>query len=70
MIIAIDGPAASGKGTLARLLAKHYGLKHLDTGGFCQQLDSVGPYFPTSACRAVRLGEHCGWLERRINQAL
>ena len=32
MIIAIDGPAASGKGTLARLLAKHYGLKHLDTG--------------------------------------
>ncbi len=32
MIIAIDGPAASGKGTLARRLANHYGLKHLDTG--------------------------------------
>ncbi|MGO4713658.1 (d)CMP kinase [Bradyrhizobium sp. 2TAF24] len=32
MIIAIDGPAASGKGTLARLLAEHYGLRHLDTG--------------------------------------
>ena len=32
MIIAIDGPAASGKGTLARQLADHYGLKHLDTG--------------------------------------
>jgi cytidylate kinase len=32
MIIAIDGPAASGKGTLARLLAAHYGLRHLDTG--------------------------------------
>lgn len=32
MIIAIDGPAASGKGTLARRLAAHYGLKHLDTG--------------------------------------
>jgi len=31
-IIAIDGPAASGKGTLARLLARHYGLPHLDTG--------------------------------------
>ncbi|MBI1383364.1 MAG: (d)CMP kinase [Rhizobiales bacterium] len=32
MVIAIDGPAASGKGTLARLLAAHYGLHHLDTG--------------------------------------
>lgn len=32
MIIAIDGPAASGKGTLARRLAVRYGLRHLDTG--------------------------------------
>ena len=32
MIIAIDGPAASGKGTLARNLARHFGLPHLDTG--------------------------------------
>jgi CMP/dCMP kinase len=32
MIIAIDGPAASGKGTLARLIAAHFGLPHLDTG--------------------------------------
>lgn len=32
MIIAVDGPAASGKGTVARALAKHYGLPHLDTG--------------------------------------
>lgn len=32
MIIAIDGPAASGKGTLARRLAERYGLKRLDTG--------------------------------------
>lgn len=31
-VIAIDGPAASGKGTLARRLAEHYGLPHLDTG--------------------------------------
>nr|HMQ58411.1 (d)CMP kinase [Rhizobiaceae bacterium] len=30
--IAIDGPAASGKGTLARRIAAHYGLRHLDTG--------------------------------------
>lgn len=32
MIIAIDGPAASGKGTLGRRLAAHYRLRHLDTG--------------------------------------
>lgn len=32
MIIAIDGPAASGKGTLGKRLAVHYGLRHLDTG--------------------------------------
>ena len=32
MIIAIDGPAASGKGTLGKRLAGHYGLPHLDTG--------------------------------------
>ena len=31
-IIAIDGPAASGKGTLARRLAEHFDLPHLDTG--------------------------------------
>ncbi len=32
MIIAIDGPAASGKGTLGKRIAAHYGLIHLDTG--------------------------------------
>ncbi len=32
MIIAIDGPAASGKGTLGKRLATHYGYRHLDTG--------------------------------------
>ena len=32
MILAVDGPAASGKGTIARALAAHYGLPHLDTG--------------------------------------
>jgi cytidylate kinase len=31
-IIAIDGPAASGKGTLGKRLAGHFGLRHLDTG--------------------------------------
>ncbi len=32
MIVAVDGPAASGKGTLARAIAHHCGLPHLDTG--------------------------------------
>jgi len=32
MIIAVDGPAASGKGTLARRIADHYGLAHLESG--------------------------------------
>ena len=32
MIIAVDGPAASGKGTIAKALAAHYRLPHLDTG--------------------------------------
>lgn len=32
LVIAVDGPAASGKGTVARALAKHFDLPHLDTG--------------------------------------
>jgi cytidylate kinase len=32
LVIAVDGPAASGKGTLAKRLAAHFGLPHLDTG--------------------------------------
>lgn len=32
VVIALDGPAASGKGTLARLISEHYGFAHLDTG--------------------------------------
>jgi cytidylate kinase len=31
-VITVDGPAASGKGTIARALAKHFGLPHMDTG--------------------------------------
>src|ERR1700693_5772537 len=47
MIIAIDGPAASGKGTIARRLAAHYGLPHLDTGLLYR------------ATAAVLIGEGC-----------
>ena len=33
LLIAVDGPAASGKGTIAKALARHFGLAHMDTGG-------------------------------------
>src|SRR5213596_1568078 len=32
LVISVDGPAASGKGTIARALADHFGLPHMDTG--------------------------------------
>jgi cytidylate kinase len=32
LVIAVDGPAASGKGTIGRAVARHYGLPHMDTG--------------------------------------
>ncbi len=38
MLIAVDGPAASGKGTLASQIAEHYGLPHLDTGLLYRQV--------------------------------
>src|SRR6195952_1490057 len=41
MIIAIDGPAASGKGTLGKRLAAHYGYRHLDTGGIYRAVAKV-----------------------------
>jgi cytidylate kinase len=60
MIIAVDGPAASGKGTLASGLAAHYGLPHLDTGLLYRAVglaiagheDSSG--FETAAIAAAR----------------
>lgn len=62
MIIAVDGPAASGKGTLARRLARHFNLAHLDTGGLYRAaalhaLDSGGdPADPgIAAAAAVRV---------------
>lgn len=59
MIIAVDGPAASGKGTLATGLAKHYGLPCLDTGLLYRAVglavaDAVeGPEFEAAAIRAA-----------------
>jgi cytidylate kinase len=60
MIIAIDGPAAAGKGTLARRLAAHFGLPFLDTGLLYRAtgrrvLDMGGdPADPATATAAAR----------------
>ncbi|KKB78724.1 cytidylate kinase [Devosia soli] len=60
MIIAVDGPAASGKGTLAQGLARHYGLPHLDTGllyravGVATQAYENDEQFETRAISAAR----------------
>jgi cytidylate kinase len=66
MIIAIDGPAAAGKGTLARRLAAHYGLAYLDTGALYRAValrllragaDPADPEAAVAAARAVEAGE-------------
>ncbi len=59
MIIAVDGPAASGKGTLAAGLARHYRLPHLDTGllyravGLAVAADAHGTDFIAAAIAAA-----------------
>jgi CMP/dCMP kinase len=59
IVIAIDGPAASGKGTLARRLARHFGLAHLDTGGLYRAValrvltEGRDPADPTAASAAA-----------------
>jgi CMP/dCMP kinase len=59
MIIAVDGPTASGKGTIAKALAAHFGLPHLDTGllyravGWQCFLDGGNPDDPAHALAAA-----------------
>ena len=59
MIIAVDGPTASGKGTIAKALAEHFGLPHLDTGllyravGRQVQLNGGDPENPDDAFAAT-----------------
>lgn len=64
MIIAVDGPTASGKGTIAKALAAHFGLPHLDTGllyravGRQVALNGGNPDDPTDALAACTFHEH------------
>jgi CMP/dCMP kinase len=80
MIIAIDGPAASGKGTLARRLARHFGLAHLDTGGLyravaLRALDSGGDPADAAVAEKAAKAVHAGDLgdprlrEEKVAQA-
>jgi CMP/dCMP kinase len=63
LVIAVDGPAASGKGTLARRLAAHYGIHHLDTGllyravGLRAQRDGMDPVAAAEALTLADLAE-------------
>lgn len=63
MIIAVDGPTASGKGTLAKALSRHFGLPHLDTGllyravGRQCLLDGGNPDDPVAALAACAFPE-------------
>jgi len=63
IVIAVDGPAASGKGTLARRLAAHYGLHHLDTGllyravGLRAQREGMDPVAAAEALTLADLAE-------------
>lgn len=50
--IAIDGPAASGKGTIARALARHFGFHHLDTGLLYRAVGARGGD-PVTAARSL-----------------
>ncbi len=61
LVIAIDGPAASGKGTLARRLAEYYALPHLDTGLLyravaCALIDEGLPLDDVAAAEAAARG--------------
>src|SRR5690606_7946431 len=70
LIIAVDGPAASGKGTLAAGLARHYGLPHLDTGllyravGLAVQGKDGAPGFEAAAIAAARTLDPSHLVER------
>ena len=60
LVIAVDGPAASGKGTIAKALARHYGLPFMDTGklyracGLAVRLAGHDPYDAEAAAAAAK----------------
>jgi cytidylate kinase len=73
LIIAIDGPAAAGKGTLARRIAERFGLAHLDTGKLYRAtglgvIEAGGdPADPVAAEKAARSLDFSRLAELRLN---
>ena len=70
LVIAIDGPAASGKGTLARLLAEKYDMAYLDTGLLYRAAAmravraGIAPDDHEAAGRTAReLADHLNWID-------
>jgi cytidylate kinase len=61
LVIAVDGPAASGKGTIAKALARHFGLNHLDTGALYRAValqtlrQGLSPDDPVAALAAAQV---------------
>jgi cytidylate kinase len=76
IVIAIDGTAACGKGTLARLLARHYGFAHLDSGALYRLvalgvLDAGGdPSSPADAVASARRIDTSALGDPRLRSAL
>jgi hypothetical protein len=70
MIIAVDGPTASGKGTIAKALARHFGIPHLDTGllyravGRQVDLNGGNPDDPADALAATAFPTACSTIPR------
>ena len=72
MIIAVDGPAAAGKGTIARALAQHFGYHHLDTGTLYRRvglelLKSDGDIHDAKVATAISQNLHSyAWLDYEL----
>lgn len=67
LVIAVDGPAASGKGTVARALAAHYGLPYLDTGLLYRAIGwRAGDQDDEAAALAAALAIEPAWLDDAV----
>ena len=72
MIIAVDGPAAAGKGTIARALAQHFSYHHLDTGTLYRRvglelLKSDGDIHDSQVATAIAQNLHAyAWLDYEL----
>jgi cytidylate kinase len=72
--VAIDGPAAAGKGTIARAVAHRFGLAHLDTGLLYRAagrrtLEGIGPVEAAKALTAADLEDEAGLRTQEVGQA-